>query len=63
MIEITSKFYECRDVKDNFLLDLSVLGNADYLITGDVDLLVLNPFNNIQIISYNSFQNNILKNL
>lgn len=63
MIEITSEFYECRDIKDNFLLDLSVSGNADYLITGDADLLVLNPFNDIQIISYSSFQNNVLKDL
>ena len=63
LIEITKKFYECRDVKGNFLLDLSVAGNANYLITGDVDLLVLNPFNNIEIISYKLFQNNILINL
>jgi uncharacterized protein len=29
----------CRDTKDNFLLSLSIDGNADYLITGDDDLL------------------------
>ena len=38
------------------LLDC-VSGNADYLVTGDEDLLVLNPFKGIQIIDYNSFQN------
>src|SRR5882757_5685712 len=29
----------CRDVKDNYLLALSKDANADYLITGDKDLL------------------------
>ena len=31
----------CRDVKDNILLGLALAGKADYLITGDKDLLVL----------------------
>lgn len=41
-IEITDHFQDCRDSKDNFLLDLSVSGKAIYLVTGDKDLLVLN---------------------
>lgn len=51
-VEIDQCFNDCRDAKDNFLLDLSVSGKADYLITGDDDLLSLNPFHGIQIISY-----------
>ena len=38
------------------LLDLCVSGKADYVVTGDEDLLILNPFKGIQIIDYNSFQ-------
>lgn len=31
----------CRDDKDNFLLSICYESNADYLVTGDKDLLVL----------------------
>lgn len=55
-IEISQYFYDCRDKKDNFLLDLSVSGHADYLVTGDDDLLILNPFYGIEIVSYQTFQ-------
>lgn len=33
-----------------------VSGKADYLVTGDADLLSLNPFRNTEIVDYNSFQ-------
>ena len=55
-VEITKHFTDCRDPKDNFLLDLCVSGNADYLITGDDDLLSLTPFHGVEIISYSIFQ-------
>jgi len=61
-VEIRERFEDCRDPKDNFLLDLCVSGNADYLLTGDDDLLVLNPFRDVQIISYRNFRE-ILQNL
>lgn len=57
LIDITEHFNNCRDKKDNFLLDLVVSGRANYLVTGDADLLILNPFHNIEIISYKMFQN------
>ena len=56
-VEITEHFMECRDPKDNFLLDLCVSGNADYLITGDDDLLSLTPFRSVEIVNYRVFQN------
>ena len=62
LVDITSHFDDCRDAKDNFLLDLSVSGHANYLITGDADLLILNPFRGVEIISYQFFQNSILTN-
>jgi uncharacterized protein len=61
LIEITHHFEDCRDAKDNFLLDLAVSGHANYLVTGDADLLILNPFQGVEIISYQHFQNLILK--
>jgi putative PIN family toxin of toxin-antitoxin system len=41
LVAVTSKVDECRDPKDNFLLSLAIDSKADFLITGDSDLLVL----------------------
>lgn len=41
----------CRDYKDHIILECAVKANADYIITGDQDLLVLDPFQQIRIIS------------
>lgn len=57
LIEISNHFNDCRDPKDNFLLDLAVSGHANYLVTGDTDLLILSPFQGVEIISYQAFQN------
>jgi putative PIN family toxin of toxin-antitoxin system len=45
----------CRDAKDNFLLALSKIANANYLITGDKDLLTLKQFENTLIVTLNQF--------
>ena len=45
------KIVACRDPKDNMILELAVAGQADFIITGDKDLKVLNPFRKIQILS------------
>jgi putative toxin-antitoxin system toxin component, PIN family len=55
-IPVTSVVTECRDKKDDFLLSLAKDSNADYLLTGDKDLLVLRKFNNTQIITISDFQ-------
>lgn len=54
-IEIVSSFTDCRDPKDNMFLNLAVDASADYLISGDKDLLILNPFHNIPIITAGDF--------
>jgi putative PIN family toxin of toxin-antitoxin system len=46
----------CRDPKDNFLLALAKDGNADYLITGDSDLLVLKEFERTKIVTLSEFE-------
>lgn len=45
----------CRDPKDNNILDLCVAGRADYLITGDKDLLVLRVIKNTKIVTPSGF--------
>ncbi len=54
-IEPKIEFTECRDPKDNKFLELAVAGNADCIVTGDKDLLVLNPFRDTKIISPANF--------
>ena len=41
VITIISKINACRDTKDNMFLELAKDGKANFLITGDKDLLVL----------------------
>lgn len=45
----------CRDPKDNKFLELAVAGRADVIVTGDEDLKVLNPFEEIPIIQPANF--------
>jgi uncharacterized protein len=54
-IEVTEEIDECRDPKDNKYLELVVSGNAECIITGDQDLLVLNPFRRIDILTVQEF--------
>jgi putative PIN family toxin of toxin-antitoxin system len=44
VVEIAETITDCRDSKDNKFLELAVSGKADYLISGDEDLLVLSLF-------------------
>ncbi len=50
-IEVTSEVNLCRDEKDDFLLALAKDGNADFLITGDNDLLEIKKFGNTKILT------------
>lgn len=54
-VKVHSKIEICRDPKDNFLLSLSVDGNADYLLTGDKDLLDLTKFAETEILTISDF--------
>jgi putative PIN family toxin of toxin-antitoxin system len=42
---------DCHDAKDNMILEAAVYGNADFIITGDEDLLALNPYRWIKILA------------
>jgi hypothetical protein len=45
----------CRDPKDNMLLELAISGEAKIIVSGDRDLLVLNQFNDIAILTVKQF--------
>ncbi len=49
MIQVQRIVNACRDDKDNFLLALAAGGRADFLLTGDNDLLVLEKFEATEI--------------
>jgi putative PIN family toxin of toxin-antitoxin system len=55
LVSITEKISVCRDEKDNKFLELAVSGNANVIVTGDLDLLVLNPFQAVEIITPDIF--------
>lgn len=54
-VKVKTKIEVCRDPKDNFLLSLSVDGNVNFLLTGDIDLLDLNKFGETTIITISDF--------
>lgn len=56
VVSPSQKVNACRDEKDNFLLEIALEGRADYLITGDEDLLVLDPFHNTKIVKPKDFE-------
>lgn len=54
-IDVQGSLEVCRDPKDDKFLILALKGKADYIITGDKDLLDLNPFREISIVSPSQF--------
>lgn len=50
-VEILSPIRACRDPKDDKFLEVAVHGRADVIVTGDRDLLELNPFRGIAILT------------
>jgi len=59
LLDVRSNINVCRDSKDNFLLALAKDGEADYLITGDKDLLELQKFEGTKIISVRQLMNEV----
>ena len=54
-VNITSEVLFCRDPKDNYLLALAKDSDANFLVTGDQDLLVIAKFENTEIVTYQEF--------
>lgn len=61
LVSIKETITICRDEKDNKFLELAVSGNANIIITGDLDLLVLHPFQSIEILSPDKFVDRFAK--
>lgn len=55
-VEVQPTHFISRDPKDNFLLDLIDFSDADFLVTGDKDLLEHNPFKTAQILTPAEFE-------
>ena len=55
-IIIKTKTELCRDLKDNYLLSLAIDSKADFLISGDNDLLVLDKVENTRMIKFTDFE-------
>jgi predicted nucleic acid-binding protein len=51
LVTITERIAACRDPTDDKFLELAVDGHADLIVSGDGDLLVLNPFREIPIVT------------
>jgi putative PIN family toxin of toxin-antitoxin system len=54
-VEPQKKITMCRDEKDNHILELAIEIKASCIVTGDQDLLILNPFQNIPILRPREF--------
>jgi putative PIN family toxin of toxin-antitoxin system len=50
-VNVDVRITACRDSRDDKFLELAVSGHATHMVTGDSDLLALNPFQRIQIVT------------
>lgn len=58
-VSITNAKLGCRDPDDDKFLETALIGDADCIVTGDRDLLVMSPFHGISILSPSDFVNRI----
>ncbi len=55
LVSITERVVACRDPSDDKFLELAVNGRADLILTGDKDLLVLDLFRGVPIVTPRDF--------
>src|SRR5688572_27841902 len=58
-VKVTNIEQVCRDPKDDFLLALARKAKADFLVTGDKDLLELKSYGQTEILSLKEFSDKI----
>ena len=51
IVELVQRIQACRDPDDDKFLDVAINGRADVIVSGDRDLLDLNPFRGIAILT------------
>ncbi len=54
-IDHPMEIVECRDPKDDKFLALAISGRATHVVSGDADLLALDPFRGIRIVTPRQF--------
>ena len=54
-VDVGTQIQACRDPKDDKFLELAVSGQGTHIVTGDTDLLALNPFRGIEILPPHRF--------
>jgi uncharacterized protein len=54
-VDVEVRIQACRDPKDDKFLELAVSGHGTHIVTGDSDLLALNPFRGIAILPPHRF--------
>jgi putative PIN family toxin of toxin-antitoxin system len=54
-VDVDVKIQACRDAKDDKFLEVAVSGHGTHIVTGDSDLLALNPFQGIEILPPHRF--------
>jgi putative PIN family toxin of toxin-antitoxin system len=57
LVTVTQTITDCRDPKDNKFLEVAVSGHAAVIITSDRDLLDLQPYRGIAIMTPRDFLN------
>jgi putative PIN family toxin of toxin-antitoxin system len=55
LILVSSVIHACRDPRDDMFLELAVNGKADLILTGDPDLLALDPYQEVRIVTPREF--------
>ena len=61
LVTITDRIAACRDPTDGKFLELAVNGHADLIVSGDGDLLALNPFREIPIVTPAAFMQGVVR--
>lgn len=56
-VAISHRVQACRDPRDDKFLHVALNGGAEAIITGDTDLLVLDPFHGVRILRPADFCN------
>ncbi len=59
LYQVSSDIRECRDIKDNFLLNLAIDSSADFLVTGDKDLLEIKVIQNTRILTIKELEDEL----
>jgi putative PIN family toxin of toxin-antitoxin system len=61
LVTVRERIAVCRDPKDNKFLELAINGRADLIVSGDIDLLALDPFRGIPIVTPAGFVRDVVR--